>query len=409
MSLSIQDLLRAMVHQGASDLHIKAGSAPGFRIDGEVQAQEHLGTMTPETTADLARQLMTPDQWQRFQADKDIDFSFAVRDLARFRVNALHQRSAVGIVVRQIPDQIPDARKLGLPQICLDLAAKPRGLVLVTGPTGSGKSTTLAAMIDYINQTEHGHILTMEDPLEFVHPDKQCFVTQRQIGQDCSSFREGLRRALRQDPDVILIGEMRDLETISMAITAAETGHLVFGTLHTTSAISTVDRIIDVFPTDAQQQVRVQLAGTLQGVVSQTLVAKVGGGRVAAREILVATDAVRSLIREAKSAQILNLMQTGKQYGMTTLEDELLRCYAEGLITADDCIAKANRPEDVKRRLAEGGARPGAATGAGVAARPPGPAAAPGTGTSAPTPAVGGVGVQGVQGVKMRAPIGIKR
>jgi twitching motility protein PilT len=206
-------------------------------------------------------------------------------------------------------------------------------------------------MIDFINQRESGHILTMEDPLEFVHRDKKCFVTQRQIGQDCSSFREGLRRALRQDPDVIMIGEMRDLETISMAISAAETGHLVFGTLHTTSAISTVDRIIDVFPTDAQQQVRVQMASTLQGVISQTLVPKIGGGRVASREILVGTDAVRSLIREGKSAQVLNLMQTGKQYGMCTLEDQLLKAYEEGLITSDNCIAKANRPDDVRRRI----------------------------------------------------------
>jgi len=340
-----------MVQAGASDIHVKAGSPPGFRIDGEVAPQAEVGTLTPEMTSELARQLMSPEQWERFLKEKDIDFSHAVPGVARFRVNALHQRNAVGIVIRQIPDEIPDYKKLGLPKITLDLASKPRGLVLVTGPTGSGKSTTLAAMIDYINQTESGHILTMEDPLEFVHQDKKCYVTQRQIGQDCESFREGLRRALRQDPDVILIGEMRDLETISMAISAAETGHLVFGTLHTTSAISTVDRIIDVFPTDAQQQVRVQMASTLQGVISQTLVPKVGGGRVAAREILVATDAAKSLIREGKSAQILNLMQTGKQYGMTTLEDELLNAYAEGLITGDDCIAKANRPDDVRKRM----------------------------------------------------------
>ena len=352
MSLQIDELLRSMVHKGASDLHIKAGSAPGFRIDGEVVQQEEFGTLSPEMTSELARQLMSPEQWERFLSEKDIDFSHAVPDCARFRVNALHQRNAVGVVIRQIPDEIPsDHKKLGLPQITLDLASKPRGLVLVTGPTGSGKSTTLAAMIDFINQTESGHILTMEDPLEFVHQDKKCFVTQRQIGQDCSTFREGLRRALRQDPDVILIGEMRDLETISMAISAAETGHLVFGTLHTTSAISTVDRIIDVFPTDAQQQVRVQMASTLQGVISQTLVPKIGGGRVAAREILVGTDAVKSLVREGKSAQILNLMQTGKQFGMCTLEDELLQAYADGLISADDCIAKANRPDDVRRRI----------------------------------------------------------
>jgi twitching motility protein PilT len=235
----------------------------------------------------------------------------------------------------------------------MDLAARPRGLVLVTGPTGSGKSTTLAALIDFVNRTEQGHILTMEDPLEFVHRDKQCFVTQRQIGTDCPNFREALRRALRQDPDVILIGEMRDLETIGMAITAAETGHLVFGTLHTTSAISTVDRVVDVFPTDAQQQVRMQLGSALQGVISQTLVAKVGGGRVAAREILVATDAVRSLIREGKTAQMLNVMQTGRSAGMATLEDELVRLAQEGLITAEDAVAKANRPDDVKRRVAD--------------------------------------------------------
>ncbi len=383
MTLRIDDLLQSLVKMGASDLHVKAGSAPGFRIDGEVRPQEEHGKLLPEQTSDLARQLMSPEQWERFANEKDIDFSYAVKDLARFRVNALHQRGAVGLVVRVISDQIPDARKLGLPQICIDLAAKPRGLVLVTGPTGSGKSTTLAAMIDHVNQTEHGHILTMEDPLEFVHRDKQCFVTQRQIGLDCSSFREGLRRALRQDPDVILIGEMRDLETISMAISAAETGHLVFGTLHTTSAISTVDRIIDVFPTDAQQQVRVQLSSTLQGVVSQTLVAKVGGGRVAAREILVATDAVKSLVREGKSAQILNLMQTGKQHGMTTLEDELVRLYAEGLITGDDAIGKANRPEDVKKRLADTPVRP-AAGGLGGARAMTGSAAglAGGGGTS---------------------------
>jgi twitching motility protein PilT len=417
VSIRTEDLLRAMVQKGASDLHVKAGSAPGFRIDGEVQQQTEFGALSPEQTSDLARQLMTPEQWERFQNEKDIDFSFALKDCARFRVNALHQRTAVGLVVRQIPDKIPDYKQLGLPQICLDLAAKPRGLVLVTGPTGSGKSTTLAAMIDYINQTEHGHILTMEDPLEFVHKDKQCFVTQRQIGQDCASFREGLRRALRQDPDVILIGEMRDLETISMAITAAETGHLVFGTLHTTSAISTVDRIIDVFPTDAQQQVRVQMASTLQGVISQTLVPKVGGGRVAAREILVGTDAVKSLIREGKTAQVLNLLQTGKQYGMVTLEDELMKAYAEGLITGDDAISKANRPDDVRRRLPEIKVRAGAAPAAPTAGRAPvgagvGQPGLGGGGMGAPTarpPAPGAPGATpgvlgGMQGVRGRMP-----
>ena len=353
VSLSIQQLLHDMVKAGASDLHVKSGNFPGYRIDGEMRQVEAHGKLSPEDTAALCRQIMTNEQWERFAKDHDLDFSYALPGVARFRVNALMQRGSAGIVVRQIPDKIPNARQLGLPQICLDLASKPRGLVLVTGPTGSGKSTTLAAMLDYINETEHGHILTMEDPLEFVHQDKKCYFTQRQVGQDTASFREGLRRALRQDPDVILIGEMRDLETISMAITAAETGHLVFGTLHTTSATSTIDRIVDVFPTDAQQQVRVQLSSTLQGVISQTLVPKVGGGRVAAREILVATDAVRSLVREAKTAQMLNMMQTGRAVGMATLEDELLKLVNEGLITPDDAISKANRPDDVRRRLGE--------------------------------------------------------
>ena len=303
-------------------------------------------------TADLAAQVMAPEQRETFAATRDLDFSHAVPDCARFRVNALQQRNTVGLVVRQIPDHIPTATELGLPEVCLQLALKPRGLVLVTGPTGSGKTTTLAAMLDYINQNLKGHILTMEDPLEFVHPDKQCYVTQRQIGKDCDSFNEALRRALRQSPDVILIGEMRDLETISMAITAAETGHLVLGTLHTTSAISTVDRIIDVFPTDAQQQVRVQLATTLQGVVSQTLLPKAGGGRVAAHELLVATDAARSMIREGKTAQLLNLMQTGRSKGMVTLETALIELAQSGKVLPEDAIRKSNRPDEVRRRLA---------------------------------------------------------
>ena len=392
---NIQDMLRAVVAKGASDLHLKAGSPPGFRIDGNVLPQRDYGVMTPDVTAALAQQMMSPEQWQRFDKERDIDFSFAVKDLARFRVNTMFQRNTISLVARQIPDRIPDHKSLGLPQICLDLAAKPRGLVLVTGPTGSGKSTTLAAMIDFINQTETGHILTMEDPLEFVHRDKQCYVTQRQIGQDCPTFREALRRAMRQDPDVILIGEMRDLETIGMAITAAETGHLVFGTLHTTSAISTVDRIVDVFPQEAQAQVRAQLANTLQGVISQTLVTKLGGGRVAAREIMVATDAIRALVREGKTAQILNVMQTSRAAGMVTLEEELLRLCLEGLISADDCIGKANRPEEVRRRLNDAQQRQGTPAAAGSAVRPAQPAMGLGALGSSP----------GAPGLKSRPPV----
>jgi len=359
VELDIQDLLKDMVGQGASDMHVKVGVPPGFRIDGKIHQQSQYPVLTAAQSSALVKQMLDEEQWERFERDKDMDFSVAIPNVARFRVNALTQRGAHGLVIRVIPEQIPTASQLGLPQICLDLAMKPRGLVLVTGPTGSGKSTTLAAMVDYINEHESGHILTMEDPLEFMHTDKQCYVTQRNIGHDCESFSQALRRALRQDPDVILIGEMRDLETISMAITAAETGHLVFGTLHTTSAISTVDRIIDVFPTDAQQQVRVQLATTIQGVISQCLVPKIGGGRVAAHEILVATDGIRSLIREGKTPQILNLLQTGKGHGMSTLEGVLCDLVGKGLITREDAIGKANRPDEVAKN-AKAGPRSGA-------------------------------------------------
>ena len=353
--MQILDLLRKMVAYGASDLHLKAGSCPGYRIDGKILPDAADAVLTPEATAALAAEMMTDEQWTRFLAEKDLDLSYAVADLARFRVNALHQRNSIGLVIRQIPDTVPSAEALGLPPICLELALKPRGLVLVTGPTGSGKSTTLAAMIDAINSQEQGHILTMEDPLEFVHVDKKSFVTQRQIGQDSPNFREALRRALRQDPDVILIGEMRDHETISLALTAAETGHMVFGTLHTTTAISTIDRIIDVFPTDSQQQIRVQLAATLQGVICQNLLPKVGGGRVAVREVLVATDGARAMIRDGKTSQLFNVLQTGRSVGMCTMEDELVRLCCEGLITPESAIARSNRPDDVEKRIAERG------------------------------------------------------
>ena len=340
-----------MIGAGASDLHVKTDRPPGFRVDGGIQPQQQFGALDEEMVRAIIYEMMSAEQKELFDEDGDLDFSYSIPGLARFRVNALTQRGSPGLVIRQIPVDIPSVEALGLPEICKTLALKPRGLCLVTGPTGSGKSTTLAAMIDYINENESGHILTMEDPLEFLHPDKNCFVTQRQIGSDTKSFNQALRRALRQDPDVILIGEMRDLETIAMAITAAETGHLVFGTLHTTSAISTVDRIIDVFPPDQQTQVRVQLASTIQGVISQCLVKKVGGGRCAAQEVLVGTDAIKSLIREGKTAQMLNLLQTGSRYGMTTLENELVRLVREQKITPDDAVGKANRPDDVRKSL----------------------------------------------------------
>jgi twitching motility protein PilT len=371
VSKRIDEYLRAMIDAGASDLHVKAGQPPSFRIDGRITPQVQFGALDPETVRSIALEMMTQEQRETFEDDGDLDFSHQIPGLARFRVNALTQRSSVGLVIRQIPVDIPSADQLGLPQICKDLALKPRGLVLVTGPTGSGKSTTLAAMIDYVNENEHGHILTMEDPLEFLHRDKNCLVTQRQVGSDTKTFNQALRRALRQDPDVILIGEMRDLETISMAITAAETGHLVFGTLHTTSAISTVDRIIDVFPPDQQTQVRVQLASTIQGVISQCLVKKVGGGRCAVQEILVGTDGVKSLIREGKTAQMLNLLQTGSRYGMTTLENELVRLARAKQITPEDAVSKANRPDDVRKQLGLPAAGEGDAAGGAGGGRTP--------------------------------------
>jgi twitching motility protein PilT len=386
LALNMIELLHDMVQNLASDLHIKVGSRPGFRKDGHIHQQEKYEVVTPEAARDLATQILTKDQRKRFDAEHDLDISYAVEDLARFRVNVLTQRGSIGMVIRQIPQKIPTIAELGLPQVCIELASKPRGLVLVTGPTGSGKSTTLAAMIDFINSKESGHILTMEDPLEFIHPDKKCFVTQRQIGQDTPTFSQGLRRALRQDPDVILIGEMRDLETISMAITAAETGHLVFGTLHTTSAISSVDRIIDVFPTEAQQQVRVQLSSTIQGVISQCLIPKIGGGRIAAREILIATDGIRALIREGKTSQMLNFLQTGKAYGMTTLENELCEMVGRGLITLEDAIGKANRPAEVQKNAHAPAGRAVGGMGSGV--RPAVPQPRPGvSGAGSPGPA----------------------
>ncbi len=348
----IIELLRQMVGMGASDLHLKVGSSPGFRIDGHIEPLPDHPAIASDQAIAFTRALMSAEQWERFEAAQDLDFGYAIDGVARFRVNALTQRDGIALVIRQIPNEIPSAEKLGLPKVCLDLAEKPRGLVLVTGPTGSGKSTTLAAMLDHVNRTRRGHILTMEDPVEFVHRDQQCFVTQRQIGSDCASFGEALRRALRQDPDVILIGEMRDLETIGLAISAAETGHLVFGTLHTTSAISTVDRIVDVFPPDQQMQVRVQLASSLQGVISQCLLARSDGGRIAAHEVLIASDAVRSLIRDGKTAQLLNQLQTGSKHGMRTLESVLVNLVREGKVDPDVAISKANRPDEVQRDTA---------------------------------------------------------
>lgn len=346
--MQIDAFLTKMVEQGASDAHFKVGSPPGFRVSGAITPQGNV-PLKPEHTEEIAKAILDGPQWAEFEEKGDYDCSYSIPHVSRFRVNVMRQRGSITLVLRQIPTKIPSFDELGLPEICRTLSLKPRGLVLVTGPTGSGKSTTLAAMIDYINTNEPGHILTMEDPIEFVHPDKKCFVNQREIGADTADFNQALRRALRQDPDVILIGEMRDLETIRLAVTAAETGHLVFGTLHTSSATKTIDRIVSVFPPEEQSQIRMQLSGTLQGVISQTLLPKVGGGRVAAQEILIATDAVRAMIRESKTSQMITSMQTGAKYGMILLEDRLNQLIAEKKITVDDAVAKANAPQMIKR------------------------------------------------------------
>ena len=357
--MQVDEFLKRMVECGGSDAHLKVGKPPGVRISGVIhpQGEEYL---RPEHTQAIARALVDDEQWKVFEEKGDLDCSYSIAGVARFRVNVLRQRGSISLILRYIPEKIPTREERRLPEICRNFAMKPRGGVLVTGPRGSGKSTTLAAMIDLINSTEQGHILTMEDPIEFLHRDKKCYINQREIGSDTVDFNEALRRALRQDPDVILIGEMRDLETIALAVTAAETGHLVLGTLHTTSAVKTIDRVVNVFPPEQQTQIRMQLAGTLQGIISQILIPKISGGRVAAFEILVATDAVRALIRENKMAQLPSSMQTGKQFGMQMLEDHLNVLVEEKQITYEEAVQKANVPAAIKEPA--GAQRPAAVT-----------------------------------------------
>jgi len=348
MGIQINEFLKKMVECGGSDAHLKVGQPPGIRIAGVIH-QQGTETLSPDQTLAIAKTILDEEQWKKFEATGDLDCSYSLPGVARFRVNALRQRGSVSLIMRFIPAKVPTMEDLGLPEICRTLAKKPRGIVLVTGPTGSGKSTTLASMIDLINTTEQGHILTMEDPIEFLHRDKKCYINQREVGSDTLGFNEALRRALRQDPNVILIGELRDLETIGLAVTAAETGHLVLGTLHTTSATKTIDRVVNVFPPEQQTQIRMQLSGTLQGIISQILVPKAGGGRIAVFEILVATEAVRALIRENKTAQLATAMQTGKQFGMQVLEDGLNELVVAKKITYEQAISKANVPMAIKR------------------------------------------------------------
>ncbi len=337
---SLVELLKTMVERDGSDLHISTDTPPQIRVHGHLE-RLLMPELSPADSKQLVYSVLTDQQKKRFEETQELDFSFGIKGMARFRCNVFNQRGAVGAVYRLIPEKIRSFAELGLPAVLATLSERPRGLVLVTGPTGSGKSTTLAAMLDKINLERHDHILTIEDPIEYIHQHKNCLVNQREVHSDTNSFANALRAALREDPDIVLVGEMRDLETVAIAIETAETGHLVFGTLHTTTAASTVDRVIDQFPTDRQAQIRVMLSESLRGVISQTLCKKIGGGRVAALEVLIVTPAVSNLIREAKTFQIPSMMQVGKAVGMVSLNDALMDLVIRKVVAPEEAYLKA--------------------------------------------------------------------
>ncbi|MDG2382593.1 MAG: type IV pilus twitching motility protein PilT [Pirellulaceae bacterium] len=349
-TILIDKLLAACVKQGASDIHIAVGQPPVFRLHGRMRKLE-TKVLEPEDTQGLMKSI-TPDRCQQELAEKGgSDFGFAFGDQARFRVSIFKQRGNIGMVLRQIPNDMLSFEQLGTPPKISELCMRPRGLFLVTGPTGSGKSTTLASMIDYINREADHHIITIEDPIEFYHYHKKSTVNQREVGNDVPSFAEAIKRALRQDPDVILVGELRDLETIEAAITAAETGHVVFGTLHTNSAQGTVNRIIDVFPTNQQDQIRTQLSTSIIGVLAQTLLPRLGGGRVAAYELLTVTPGIANLIRENKTYRITSAIQTGYKHGMILMDDSLFKLWEAEKVSIEDALAKAQSPDDLAKRI----------------------------------------------------------
>ncbi len=352
--INLRVLLEEMIERDASDLHITAGDRPKVRVDGLIADSTTDFVLTPKDTLQLAYSILTENQKKRFETEDELDFSFGIQNLARFRGNCFKQRGCVSMVIRQIPFTIRSFEELGLPQAIAKMAERPRGLVLVTGPTGSGKSTTLAAMIDKINRERKGHIITVEDPIEFIHRHQSCIVNQREVGTDTKSFSSALKYALREDPDVILIGEMRDLETIQAALTIAETGHLCLATLHTNSAAEAINRIVDVFPAHQQPQVRAQLAFVLEGIVTQTLLPKARGrGRAMAAEILVVTPAVRALVRDDKVHQIYSAMQAGKKFGMQTLNDALYQLYVARTVALDECLRVSGDPNEFLRMIGE--------------------------------------------------------
>jgi twitching motility protein PilT len=365
MAASLSELLKKMLEMSGSDLHITTNSPPQVRIHGVLHPLD-MPLLTPAETKQLAYSVMTDAQKHRFEESQELDFSFGLKGLARFRANIFNQRGATGAVFRVIPFEIKNFNQLGLPSVVAKLCDKPRGLILVTGPTGSGKSTTLAAMLDKINSERHDHIITIEDPIEFVHQHKKCLVNQREVHSDTHSFTDALRAALREDPDVVLIGEMRDLETIESALRIAETGHLTFGTLHTNSAAATINRVIDVFPAHQQSQIRAQLSMVLEGVLCQALLPKVGGvGRAMAMEILVPNAAVRNLIREDKTHQIYSAMQSGQdKFGMQTFNQSLATLYFQKQITLETAMQRSSMPDELQEMIARGaGVTRGAASG----------------------------------------------
>ena len=360
MDFDFAEVLSKMVEARASDVHLTPGSPPVLRVRGHIKPMDGYPDLTPQQTRDVVYSILNDDQRKRFENQKSLDFAYAIPGVARFRVNTYFQRGAISAALRHTPDQIPPLEELGLPPIIREFTNKPRGFVLVTGPTGSGKSTTLASMVDIINKEREEHILTIEDPIEFLHRHQKCIVNQREIGSDALDFATALRGALRQDPDVILVGEMRDLETISTALTAAETGHLVFATLHTQSASQTVDRVIDVFPPHQQGQVRMQLSVALQGIVTQQLLPTAdGSGRVVACEVMVPTPAVRNLIREGKTHQLYSTIQTSAATGMQTMDADLARLVRQGKINRALAEQRSAIPEELNRLL--GGAPASAA------------------------------------------------
>jgi twitching motility protein PilT len=354
MSVNLRALLEEMIEKEASDLHCTAGERPKIRVDGDITDSSVPDVLTPKDTLQLAYSVLTENQKKRFEQEDELDFSFGIQNLARFRGNVFKQRGCVALVIRMIPFNVRTFQDLGLPPVIAKLSERPRGLVLVTGPTGSGKSTTLAAMIDKINKERKGHIITVEDPIEFIHRHQSCIVNQREVGTDTKTFANALKYALREDPDVILVGEMRDLETIAAALTIAETGHLALATLHTNSAAESINRIIDVFPHNQQSQVRAQLAFVLEGVITQTLLPKAKGrGRAMACEIMVATPAIRALIRDEKIHQIYSAMQAGKKFGMQTMHDSLYQLWMNREVTEDECLRVSGDPNEFLRMIGQ--------------------------------------------------------